>query len=70
MKRVVICDTSNEIAGDGDVPHPGIGLARRLQVVERSCLHDVMIEAVENHMPEVTPWPHFHRIVFRVSGLT
>ena len=53
MKRVVIVDTSNEIAGDGDVPHPGIGLARRMQVVNNDRQHAVMIEAVENHMPEV-----------------
>lgn len=53
MKRVVIVDTSNEIAGDGDVPHPGIGLARRMQVVNSDRQHAVMIEAVENHMPEV-----------------
>jgi stage III sporulation protein SpoIIIAA len=52
-KRVVIVDTSNEIAGDGDVPHPGIGLARRMQVPEPTLQHAVMIEAVENHMPEV-----------------
>lgn len=52
-KRVVIVDTSNEIAGDGDVPHPGIGKARRLQVTTPSEQHAVMIEAVENHMPEV-----------------
>lgn len=52
-KRVVIVDTSNEIAGDGDVPHPGIGNARRMQVVRASAQHQVMIEAVENHMPEV-----------------
>ncbi len=52
-KRVVIVDTSNEIAGDGDVPHPGIGRARRLQVAHPSEQHAVMIEAVENHMPEV-----------------
>lgn len=53
MKRVVIVDTSNEIAGDGDVPHPGIGLARRMQVANAERQHAVMIEAVENHMPEV-----------------
>jgi stage III sporulation protein AA len=53
MKRVVIVDTSNEIAGDGDVPHPGIGLARRMQVANTDRQHAVMIEAVENHMPEV-----------------
>lgn len=52
-KRVVIVDTSNEIAGDGDIPHPGIGNARRMQVAEPSHQHSVMIEAVENHMPEV-----------------
>jgi len=52
-KRVVIVDTSNEIAGDGDVPHPGIGAARRMQVVTAADQHQVMIEAVENHMPEV-----------------
>ena len=52
-KRVVIVDTSNEIDGDGDVPHPGIGLARRMQVNDTSRQHAVMIEAVENHMPEV-----------------
>lgn len=53
MKRVVIVDTSNEIAGDGDIPHPGIGRARRMQVVNSERQHAVMIEAVENHMPEV-----------------
>ena len=52
-KRVVIVDTSNEIAGDGDIPHPGIGKARRLQVPTAELQHAVMIEAVENHMPEV-----------------
>ena len=52
-KRVVIVDTSNEIAGDGDVPHPGIGNARRMQVARASLQHQVMIEAVENHMPQV-----------------
>ena len=52
-KRVVIVDTSNEIAGDGDVPHAGIGHARRLQVDTPINQHAVMIEAVENHMPEV-----------------
>ena len=51
-KRVVIVDTSNEIAGDGDVPHPAIGRARRMQVQTPSQQHGVMIEAVENHMPE------------------
>ncbi|XP_078156043.1 P-loop containing nucleoside triphosphate hydrolases superfamily protein [Carex rostrata] len=52
-KRVVIVDTSNEIGGDGDVPHSAIGGARRMQVPEPSLQHNVMIEAVENHMPEV-----------------
>src|SRR5437762_8081733 len=52
-KRVVIVDTSNEIAGDGDIPHPAIGRARRMQVSEPVLQHAVMIEAVENHMPEV-----------------
>ncbi len=53
LKRVVIIDTSNEIAGDGDVPHPAIGRARRMQVARPELQHQVMIEAVENHMPEV-----------------
>jgi stage III sporulation protein SpoIIIAA len=52
-KRVVIVDTSNEIAGDGDIPHPAIGMARRMQVASPELQHAVMIEAVENHMPEV-----------------
>lgn len=52
-KRVVIVDTSNEIGGDGDIPHPAIGGARRMQVVTPAMQHAVMIEAVENHMPEV-----------------
>nr|YP_010851051.1 hypothetical protein Ycf45 [Aphanocladia stichidiosa]WGH13903.1 hypothetical protein Ycf45 [Aphanocladia stichidiosa] len=52
-KRVVIIDTSNEIAGDGDIPHPAIGRARRMQVAKPELQHQVMIEAVENHMPEV-----------------
>nr|YP_009394366.1 hypothetical protein [Leptosiphonia brodiei]ARW62928.1 hypothetical protein [Leptosiphonia brodiei] len=53
QKRVVIIDTSNEIAGDGDIPHPAIGRARRMQVSRPELQHQVMIEAVENHMPEV-----------------
>lgn len=53
QKRVVIIDTSNEIAGDGDIPHPSIGRARRMQVSKPEKQHQVMIEAVENHMPEV-----------------
>jgi len=52
-KRVIVVDTSNEIAGDGDIPHPGIGQARRMQVRTPALQHAVMIEAVENHMPEV-----------------
>src|SRR3989441_4892113 len=52
-KRVIIVDTSNEIAGDGDIPHPGIGSGRRMQVPRPELQHAVMIEAVENHMPEV-----------------
>ena len=52
-KRVIIVDTSNEIAGDGDIPHPAIGHARRMQVATPALQHNVMIEAVENHMPEV-----------------
>jgi stage III sporulation protein SpoIIIAA len=52
-KRVVVVDTSNEIAGDGDIPHPGIGRARRMQVDSPERQHAVMIEGVENHMPEV-----------------
>jgi Uncharacterized protein conserved in bacteria len=51
--RVVIVDTSNEIGGDGDVPHPAVGQARRMQVPRPSLQHEVMIEAVENHNPEV-----------------
>jgi len=53
VKRVVIVDTSNEIGGDGDIPHPAIGKARRMQVPTPARQHEVMIEAVENHMPEV-----------------
>jgi stage III sporulation protein SpoIIIAA len=52
-KRVIVVDTSNEIAGDGDIPHPAIGHARRMQVPTPTMQHAVMIEAVENHMPEV-----------------
>ncbi|MCX6090671.1 MAG: AAA family ATPase [Candidatus Atribacteria bacterium] len=53
QKRVIIVDTSNEIAGDGDIAHPAIGRARRMQVSSPERQHDVMIEAVENHMPQV-----------------
>ncbi len=52
-KRVIIIDTSNEIAGDSDIPHPGIGRARRMQVSKTEFQHQIMIEAVENHMPEI-----------------
>ncbi|MBN1317546.1 MAG: AAA family ATPase [Anaerolineales bacterium] len=52
-KRVVIVDTSNEIGGDGDIPHPAVGRARRMQVAQPMLQHEVMIEAVENHNPEV-----------------
>lgn len=52
-KRVVIVDTSNEIGGDGDIPHYAVGRARRMQVPFIDAQHEVMIEAVENHMPEV-----------------
>jgi len=52
LKRVVIVDTSNEIGGDGDVPHPAVGRARRMQVARPNLQHEVMIEAVENHNPE------------------
>ncbi|CAN8235126.1 unnamed protein product [Cochlearia groenlandica] len=52
-KRVMIVDTSNEIGGDGDIPHPGIGNARRMQVPNSDIQHKVLIEAVENHMPQV-----------------
>jgi stage III sporulation protein SpoIIIAA len=53
QRRVMVVDTSNEIGGDGDIPHPGIGRARRIQVPAPERQHAVMIEAVENHMPEV-----------------
>ena len=52
-KRVIIIDTSNEIAGDSDIPHSAIGKARRMQVSQNTLQHQVMIEAVENHMPQV-----------------
>jgi stage III sporulation protein SpoIIIAA len=51
--RVIVVDTSNEIGGDGDIPHPAIGQARRMQVAAPELQHEVMIEAVENHMPEI-----------------
>jgi stage III sporulation protein SpoIIIAA len=52
-KRVIVIDTSNEIAGESDIPHCGIGRARRMQVSKTELQHQIMIEAVENHMPEV-----------------
>lgn len=52
-KRVIIIDTANEIAGDSDIPHSGIGKARRMQVAKTELQHQVMIEAIENHMPQV-----------------
>lgn len=52
-KRVIIVDTSNEIGGDGDIPHPAVGRARRMQVPRPAHQHETMIEAVENHNPEV-----------------
>ncbi|MGB8648025.1 MAG: R3H domain-containing nucleic acid-binding protein [Anaerolineae bacterium] len=52
-RRVIIVDTSNEIGGDGDIPHPAIGKARRMQVPTPTLQHEVMIEAVENHMPQI-----------------
>ena len=59
-KRVIIVDTSNEIAGDGDVPHSAIGRSRRMQVPSPSRQHGVMIEAVENHMPETIAVSYTH----------
>ena len=53
QKRVIIIDTSNEIAGDSDVPHGGVGRARRMQVQETELQHKIMLEAIENHMPQV-----------------
>eukprot|EP00579_Thalassiosira_antarctica_P030911 CAMPEP_0202033086 /NCGR_PEP_ID=MMETSP0905-20130828/65864_1 /ASSEMBLY_ACC=CAM_ASM_000554 /TAXON_ID=420261 /ORGANISM="Thalassiosira antarctica, Strain CCMP982" /LENGTH=159 /DNA_ID=CAMNT_0048596973 /DNA_START=1034 /DNA_END=1510 /DNA_ORIENTATION=- len=52
-KRVIIIDTSNEIAGDSDVPHSGIGRARRMQVPKTELQYKIMLEAIENHMPQV-----------------
>ena len=69
-KRVVIVDTSNEIAGDGDVPHPAIGRARRMQVAKVAQQHDVMIEAVENHMPEVIVVDEIGRIEEALASRT
>ena len=52
-KRVIVIDTSNEIAGDSDIPHSGIGRSRRMQVPKTELQYKIMLEAVENHMPQV-----------------
>ena len=57
-KRVIIVDTSNEIGGDGDIPHPAVGRARRMQVPRPAHQHETMIEAVENHNPEAVSYTH------------
>jgi stage III sporulation protein SpoIIIAA len=67
-KRVVIVDTSNEIGGDGDVPHPSVGRARRMQVSKPSMQHEVMIEAVENHNPEAIVIDEIGRELEAVAG--
>ncbi len=69
-KRVVIVDTSNEIAGDGDIPHPAIGRARRMQVPTPELQHEVMIEAVENHMPEAVVIDEIGRELEAVAART
>jgi stage III sporulation protein SpoIIIAA len=69
-KRVVIVDTSNEIAGDGDIPHPAIGRARRMQVATPVLQHEVMIEAVENHMPEAVVIDEIGRELEAVAART
>ena len=69
-QRVVIVDTSNEIAGDGDIPHPAIGRARRMQVPTTDKQHEVMIEAVENHMPEVVVIDEIGRELEAVAART
>jgi stage III sporulation protein SpoIIIAA len=69
-KRVVIVDTSNEIAGDGDIPHPAIGRARRMQVATPILQHEVMIEAVENHMPEAVVIDEIGRELETVAART
>jgi hypothetical protein len=68
-KRVIIVDTSNEIGGDGDIPHPGIGRARRMQVASVDLQHKTMIEAVENHMPQVRLTPGSDVPGSRVAGI-
>ncbi len=70
QKRVVIVDTSNEIAGDGDIPHPAIGRARRMQVATPELQHEVMIEAVENHMPEAVVIDEIGRELEAVAART
>jgi stage III sporulation protein SpoIIIAA len=52
-RRVHVVDTSCEIAGDGAVPHPAIGLARRSAVPLGSSQAAVMREVVQNHTPDV-----------------
>ena len=69
-KRVVIVDTSNEIAGDGDIPHPAIGRARRMQVATPTLQHEVMIEAVENHNPQVVVIDEIGRELEAVAART
>lgn len=69
-KRVVIVDTSNEIGGDGDIPHPAIGRARRMQVETPTLQHEVMIEAVENHNPEVVVIDEIGRELEAVAART
>ncbi len=69
-KRVVIVDTSNEIGGDGDIPHPAIGRARRMQVATPALQHEVMIEAVENHNPEVVVIDEIGRELEAVAART
>ncbi len=70
QKRVVIVDTSNEIGGDGDIPHPAIGRARRMQVQTPALQHEVMIEAVENHNPEVVVIDEIGRELEAVAART
>ena len=69
-KRVVIVDTSNEIGGDGDVPHPAVGKARRMQVAKPTLQHEVMIEAVENHNPEVIVFDEIGRELEALAART
>ena len=50
---VMIVDSVNEIAGDGDVPHPCVGDARRMMVPSLPDQSSVMMECVQNFSPEV-----------------